>query len=85
MEVDKRKKSYSVKGGRTILGKIFSYQEKTGMPIKEILKIPYIQFVIGMLDAPSIDYDKEEENEEEKIIRPKTAQEEMNALAGALM
>lgn len=52
------------------------------MSVNEILKMPYIFFVIGMLDAPSIDYDKKKKDE--KIISPKTAQEEMNAIAGLL-
>ena len=78
MELDNTKGQYSVKGGKTIIGRIFAYQEKTGMGIKDILKIPYITFVIGMLDAPSVDYD----SKKEKVNTPKTKQDEINALLG---
>ncbi len=61
MEIDETENEYSIKGGRTILGRIFSYQEKTGMSPKQILELPYIQFVISMLDAPSIDYNKKKD------------------------
>ena len=81
MEVDKSAGQYAVKGGQTILGRIFAYQEKTGMSVNEILKIPYIMFVIGMLDAPSIDYEKKKN---EKIITPKNAASEIAAITGAL-
>lgn len=47
------------------------------MPYNEILKLPWIIFVLGMLDAPQIDYDKEKKNEG-KVI-PKTAEEEAKA------
>lgn len=79
METPKTEGQYAVKGGKTIIGKIFSYQEKTGMSIREIMEIPYILFVLGMLDAPCIDYDKKKE----EIIVPKTAAEEIAAITGA--
>jgi len=59
---------------------MFSYQEKTGLSPKEIMKIPYIVFVIGMLDAPQIDYDTDKKK---KIIKPTNADEEMSAIMGA--
>lgn len=77
MENVKSKKQYSVIGGKTILGKIFAYQKETGMSVKNIMKLPYIMFVIGMLDAPQIDY----ENKREKINEPKTKEEEIAAMA----
>ena len=82
METVKSKRQYAVSGGKTIIGKIFAYQEKTGMPIQEIMKMPYIMFIIGMLDAPSIDYDKE--NKKEKEIQPETANDEAASLTGFL-
>jgi hypothetical protein len=51
------------------------------MSIKEILRMPYILFVVGMLDAPSIDYDKKKKM---KTAPPKTAEEEANLLNAAL-
>jgi hypothetical protein len=84
LEIDKSKGQYAVKGGRTIIGRIFAYQEKTGMSIKEILKLPYVMFVIGMLDAPAIDYESKEEKEKDTLISPKDANSEINALIGAL-
>lgn len=80
MEIDKSEGSYAVKGGKTILGKIFQYQEKTGMPVKDIMKLPYIFFVIGMLDAPAIDYDKKKQ----KTYTPETGKDEINAFMGFL-
>lgn len=80
MEVDKKQRKYTVKGGKTILGRLFQYQERTGMSVNEILKLPYIMFVIGMADAPSIDYDTEEK---QKTSEPKTQEEEINAFLTA--
>lgn len=77
MESSTNKGSHNIKGGKTILGKIFQYQKETGMSIKEIMKIPYIMFVIGMLDAPHIDYDSKKED----IIETKTKEEELAAMA----
>lgn len=51
------------------------------MTPKQIMKLPYILFVLGMLDAPSIDYGSKEK---EKVIIPETAQDEANALINAL-
>ncbi len=53
------------------------------MTPKQINKIPYIQFVIGMLDAPSIDYDSKKK-EKKKGKTPKTAKEEVNTVINAL-
>ncbi len=50
------------------------------MKYEDILKLPYITFVLGMLDAPQIDYDKKEK----EIHEPKTAGDEANSLIGAL-
>ena len=80
MELDQSSGSYAVKGGKTILGRIFAYQEKTGTPYNEVLELPWITFVLSMLDAPSIDYDSKKK--EEKTNTPKTAKEEADALRG---
>jgi len=64
-----------------IFGKIFQYQEKTGMSIKDIMKIPYIMFVLGMADAPQVDY---ESKKDKKTTTPKTAEDEIAAISGAL-
>lgn len=61
MERPKTKGDCDIIGGKTILGKIFQYQEKTGMSYDEVLKLPYITFVLGMADAPQIDYDSKKE------------------------
>lgn len=45
------------------------------MSYKEIMKLPYITFVIGMFDAPHVDYDKKE-----KVKQPQTKEEEIAAL-----
>lgn len=70
---------HDIKGGKTILGKLFAYQEKTGMTPKEIGKLPYIQFVLGMIDAPQVDYDtKKKEDFGTKISDlPKDIQEQL--------
>lgn len=82
MEINVDENKYTVKGGNTFLGKMFSYQERTGMSPKDILKLPYIQFVIGMLDAPQIDYEsKKEKNKDKKNMTP---EEELAVIAGAL-
>lgn len=44
--------------------------------------MPYIQFVIGMADAPQIDYETKKSKEEINI--PKNAQEESASLRGFL-
>lgn len=79
MEIDKTDRQYTVKGGKTFLGRMFAYQKETGAAIKDIMKMPYIQFVIGMLDAPSIQYAKKEE-----IKEAKTAKEEIDIIKKAL-
>lgn len=81
MDLDNETRSYSVKGGKTFLGALFQYQERTGASLKEIKKLPYIQFIIGMVDAPSIDYEKKTKKEKTEIS---DKQEEINALAGFL-
>lgn len=53
------------------------------MTPKQIMKIPYVLFVIGMLDAPSIDYDSKKK-EKKKKKTPKTAKGEVNAVINAL-
>ena len=82
MEIDTSKGQHVIKGGRTFLGKVFAYQERTGMSIREIMKIPYIQFVIGMLDAPAVDYDKKKDKKE--ITTPDTAESQASAVMSAL-
>jgi len=78
LEIDKTPGQHTIKGGRTILGKIFAYQERTSASLNEINNMPYIQFVIGMLDAPSIDWEKKKEKKIE------TAEDEVNAIMNAL-
>ena len=80
MDVDKTEGQYTVKGGRTFIGKMFSYQERTGMSPGQILKLPYILFVLGMYDAPSIDY----ETKKEKKLKPTTAEEQVNSIISIL-
>ena len=48
------------------------------MSYNDIMKLPYIAFVLGMLDAPQIDYD----SKKEKTKTPQTAEEEAAALMG---
>lgn len=76
MAIDKTKRKYTIKGGNTFLGSLFSYQERTGMSITEIMKLPYIVYIIGMIDAPSIDYDSKQN---EDVNKPKSAEEEIAA------
>ena len=45
------------------------------------MAMPYIQFVIGMLDAPQIDYESKKKDE---TYTPKNAQEESASLRGFL-
>ena len=52
------------------------------MTVEQIMKLPYILFVVGMLDAPSIDFDNKKEKE--KVNTPKSADEEIAAITGAL-
>jgi hypothetical protein len=47
------------------------------MPYKEIMRMPYITFVLGMLDAPQVDY----ESKKEKKIE--TAADQIAAFTGA--
>lgn len=82
MEVTKTTNEYTITGGKTIIGKIFSYQEKTGMSPAEIMKLPYIMFVLGMYDAPQIDYSSKDENKKPKT--PKTIADEIALVTGAL-
>lgn len=76
LEINEDEGQYSIKGGKTILGRIFSYQERTGASLEEIYRMPYIQFVIGMLDAPSVEYDKKE--------KKKDAESQVNSLTSFL-
>lgn len=83
LEVTETTNEYTITGGKTIIGKIFSYQEKTGMSPAEIMKLPYIMFVLGMYDAPQIDYSsKEDKNKKPKT--PKTIADEIALVTGAL-
>ena len=76
---------HSIKGGRTILGRIFAYQERTGASLKEIQEMPYIQFVLSMADAPGVDYDAKKDKEKTSdTINPGTQDEQLSALAGFL-
>lgn len=52
------------------------------MSPREIMKLPYIQFVIGMLDAPSIDYENRKVKKEE--TKPATADQQVAAIMSAL-
>ena len=72
----KSKRQYDFVGGKTIIGRVFAYQEKTGMSYKEIMKMPYIVFVLGMLDAPQIDYDTKK-TKEKKLD---SAESQVNAI-----
>jgi len=49
------------------MGNMFAYQEKTGMSPNQILNMPYIQYVIGSLTAPSIDYDDKSKNNKSDV------------------
>ena len=60
------------------MGRLFAYQEKTGMGIEEIMRTPWLLIVLGMMDAPSIDYKEKKEN---KIMKAESAEEQMNAAA----
>ena len=82
MEVNKSKGSHAVKGGQTILGNIFAYQERTGMSIDNIMQLPYIMFVISMLDAPQIDY--ESTSNDNTPTETDTVDAQINAVANAL-
>lgn len=50
------------------------------MSYEDIMKLPYIAFVLGMLDAPQIDYDSKKED----LYKPPTAGDEAAAFVGAL-
>lgn len=84
MEIDESEGQYPIKGGKTFLGKLFAYQERTGMSVKQIMKMPYILFVIGMLDAPSIDYDEKKKKKKTKGNK-NTVQKELDIVANALL
>ena len=83
MEVDKLEGQYTIKGGKTILGKIFAYQEKTGQSVHEILRMPYVQFVLSMLDVPTVDY-ASKGTKKDNVKKPQTQEEEINLIAAAL-
>lgn len=61
METTKDSGKYDIKGGKTILGKIFAYQERTGASLEEIRGMSWVQFVLGMADAPNIDYESKKD------------------------
>ena len=82
MEKPKTKGQHDIIGGKTILGKVFQYQEKTGMSYDDIMKLPYMIFVIGMADAPQVDYESKKETKKEN--RPSSAEEEINAISSIL-
>jgi len=46
----------------------------------DILDLPYIQFVIGMYDAPSVDYKKKGSNSD-TVTEPTTAEQEIAAIS----
>lgn len=62
------KGSYDTKGGVTIFGKIFAYQEKSGSSYKSIMQMPYIQFVGAAIDAPQVDYEGGKEKKKNKAF-----------------
>jgi hypothetical protein len=80
LEIPESKGQHAIKGGKTIIGKLFAYQERTGASLKDTLNTPYIMFVLGMLDAPSIDYGDKKSKEN----KPSTAADEISAITGAL-
>jgi len=60
---------------------MFSYQKETGLSPKEILRLPYVFFVLGMLDAPSIDWD----SKKKKVSKgDDSMQEEIDTILKAL-
>ena len=79
LENDTDQRQYAIKGGNTIMGYLFAYQEKTGMGIEQIMKTPWLMIVLGMMTAPSVDY-REGKSKNEKVTKPKTVDEQMNAL-----
>lgn len=81
MDINKQKGKHTVKGGQTIIGKIFTYQKETGTSLKEVMSMPYIQFVLGMLDVVQIDYDSKETRD---TYEPDTGHAEINAVITAL-
>lgn len=52
------------------------------MSYDDILKLPYIVFVLGMADAPQIDYESKKDKKKEKELN--TAQDEIGAITAAL-
>lgn len=52
--------------------------------MKEIMDMPYIQFIIGMLDVVQIDYEAKSGKENDRVNKPKTAEEEVAAITGFL-
>ena len=78
MEANQEESTKSdIKGGKTLIGRIYNYQEKTKMSITEILNLPYIYYVLSMLDAPYLNYDKKEKKKEKET--PNTAEAEAGA------
>lgn len=52
------------------------------MSYNEVLELPYITFVLGMADAPQIDYESKKVNKDTKV--PQTKEEEINAFSSFL-
>ena len=79
MDINKEDGQYTVKGGKTIIGKIHEYQKNTGASLRETLDLPYIFFVLSMADAPYLD-----KKEEKKKVKTKgqasTLDEELEIL-----
>lgn len=79
METAKSKGRHNIKGGVTILGKIFAYQQTTGQKWDDILRMPYIAFVLAMADAPAVDYE-DQKNSSVKVKDHETAEDELNTM-----
>lgn len=78
MDIDKSERQYTVKGGRTILGRLFEYQKETGASLKDIMKMPYIHFALSMMDAPYIDTDKKKTDA--TVKKAETEEDQLKAL-----
>ena len=53
------------------------------MSYNEVLELPYITFVLGMADAPQIDYDSKKKTKNKANKELNTAQDEINAIKAA--
>ena len=63
------------------MGRLFSYQERTGASLHEIMNMPYIQFIIGMVDCPHIDYDTKKEINSVSLTAEQQAEQLINILS----